>query len=142
MNMSNRLTFSILSIFLLLAFVAVPVMAHGPESAETVGPHTHPVTEAVDADASATPPVLAVPVHGTHPTATISLKSGQSNVRDKMVAVIADDTDTADVMEHEFTLLVTFDVDVTDDASKTEIADDFSNIALADLVLADLLFRR
>ena len=119
---------------MLLLLVAVPaVMAHGPESAETVGPHTHPVTEAVDADAAADPPVLAVPIHGAHPTTTIALKSGQSNVRGSMVAVIADDAATTDVTENEFTLLVTFSVDVTDDATQTSIAADFSDIADTDL---------
>ena len=146
MNMSHKWTFSLASLILLVAFAAVPVMAHGPESAETVGPHTHPVTVAVDA-ASAdpntvppTPAVLAVPIHGPHPTAEITLKSGQANVRGDKVAVIADDTATTDVSENTFTLLVTFDIDVVNTASQATIASDFTDIANGDLEATDFTF--
>ena len=148
MNVSHKLTFSILSIFLLLAFVAVPVMAHAPGSVDNngvlIGSHTHPVTvliPAVAADPNTNTPARAeVPIHGDHPTATISVKSGQGNVRGNMVAVIADDAATTDVEENEFTLLVTFNVDVVDAGTQASIADDNSDIANGDLAATDFLF--
>ncbi|MCE2402066.1 hypothetical protein J4G08_14425 [Candidatus Poribacteria bacterium] len=70
MRLSNKSTFSLASLILLLAlgvvFGTTFVMAHAPDDT-TVGPHTHPVTEAVVRDDNATPPVLPVPLHNTHP---------------------------------------------------------------------------
>ena len=140
MLLSNKLTLC-LTFFILLAFVAVPVMAHDPGSDER--DHTHPVLEALPAqdnneDGDTTDPgEAAVALHGVHPTTTIALKPGQSNVRGNMVAVVADDTVADNGVENQFTLLVTFNVDVTNSATQTSIAADFSDIADADLATSE-----
>ncbi len=144
MYLSNRLTFYLVFSVLLLAFVAVPVMAHAPGSAERT--HTHPVKVIIPAqdmngdDDTDDPGEGEVAVHGAHPTATITLKPDQANVRGNMVAVIADDTDTSDVTENQFTLLVTFDVDVVDAGTQATINDANDNIANGDLTDANFLF--
>ncbi len=121
MNMSNRLTFSILSIFLLLAFVAVPVMAHAPDD-DTVGPHTtHPVEVAVP-EVTGDNRVPAVPVHGPHPMVTsIALKPAAGKVRDNMVVVgVAPATPTDGIDANEFVLIVTFDRPVVGATGSTD----------------------
>ncbi len=116
MRLSNKSTFSLASLILLLAlgviFGTTFVMAHAPDDA-TVGPHTHPVTEEVAADASATPPVLPVPIHNAHPSPVITLKSGQTNVRGNMIALDATTNTT-------FTLVVDYGMDVTGAADNTD----------------------
>ena len=123
MRLSNKSTFSLASLILLLAlgvvFGTTFVMAHAPDDT-TVGPHTHPVTEAVAEDTSATPPVLPVPLHNTHPVPVITLRSGQPNVRGNMIALDATTNTT-------FTLVVDYGMDVTDTATNTDttgVADD------------------
>ncbi|MCY3744528.1 MAG: lamin tail domain-containing protein [Candidatus Poribacteria bacterium] len=74
--MSNRLTFSLASLILMFAFVAMPVMAHdnaGGDDATTPRPHSHPLTEGLDAatdaaDVTAGRAGTAVTTHDTHPT--------------------------------------------------------------------------
>ena len=112
---SLKMTFSLTSLIFLIAlglvFAPTAVMAHDASQTGTpasVGPHTHPVKVAVDADSDATPPVLAVPIHRAHPTATISLKAGDT-VMGTEVIVTADDAATTDVSENVVTLVVQFD---------------------------------
>ena len=136
MLLSNKLTLC-LTFFILLAFVAVPVMAHPPGA--NVPDHGHPsavdsdgYTNDLDGNGTAGDPGNAqdmnddgdtedpgerIALHNPHPMPTITLKSGQSNVRGNMVAVVADDVNTADVMENQFTLVVDFDRDVGTDAT-------------------------
>ena len=135
MRLSNKSTFSLASLILLLAlgvvFGTTFVMAHAPDDT-TVGPHTHPVTEAVAEDASATPPVLPVPLHNTHPVPVITLRSGQPNVRGNMIALDATTNTT-------FTLIVDYGTDVTDTATNTDttgVADD--DLSIADAAHATL----
>ena len=122
--MSNRLTFSLASLIFLIAlglvFVPTTVLAHDAEQTgdpATVGPHTHPVKVEVTADNSATPPVLAVPIHGAHPTATISLKPNAATVRGMQAVVTSTTTGTTDVV----TLVVQFNMPVVDAASSETI---------------------
>ena len=143
--MSNRLTFSLASLIFLIAlglvFVPTSVMAHDAAqtgSPATVGPHTHPVLEAVTADASATPPVLAVPLHGHHPMVrSIALKSGD-RVRDNMVEVGAapDGGQTDKLDANEFVLVITFDRPVVHATGATDQdADNDGNIDNDDAAL-------
>ncbi len=117
MRLSNKSTFSLVCFIFLLAFVALPVMAHGPDATD-VGPHTHPVTEAVAANNQADPPVLEVPIHNAHPVVTSIVLKGD-NTRGTMAAVITDD----DVNENQFTLVVTFDRDIVGTAATTVVPD-------------------
>ena len=69
---SLKMTFSLASLILIFAFVAIPVMAHDNASSDTTTPreHRHPLTEALGAqtDAAGPTPGTAVPAHDTHPT--------------------------------------------------------------------------
>ena len=118
--MSNRLTFSLASLVLILmfAFVAMPVMAHEDAtggSATTPRLHTHPLADDLDAqtDAEATPNDLGISVdrHYGHPTIkSVKLKSGtRARAEDSMAMITADDTSTSAVAENGLTLIVTFD---------------------------------
>ena len=112
--MSNRLTFSLASLIVLIAFGLVfgttSVMAHAPGD-DTVDSHTHPVTEAVTADPTADPPVLGVSPHGRHPVPTLSVKADAATVKGNNVVV----TSTAAT----FTVVINFDVPVADAAADT-----------------------
>ena len=148
MSLFNKLTIFSILILLTAAFVAVPVMAHAPGSTNDSDvpfpSHTHPVTEVVPAVAENLGQGIAamaeVPIHGDHPTTTITLKPGQSNVRNNMVAVVANDSATDPVMENQFTLLVTFDVDVVNAGTQASIAEDNTDIAAGDLTSAEFIF--
>ena len=142
--MSNRLTFSLASLILIFAFVAMPVMAH---TGTGVRPHTHPVTEVVPAfdsngDGDTTDYDIGdfaeLPIHGVHPVPTITLKANEDQVKGNEVIITADDSATTDVNENTFTVVIGFDVLVDDDATSTAAADDI-NIAAADfnIVLLD-----
>ena len=123
--MSNRLTFSLASLIVLIAFGVVlaptSVMAHTDAQRNTdtdpafeIASHTHPVKVAITADSSATPPVLPVPAHMGHRVPTLSLKAGQTNVRGSQVAVTADPNNT-------FTIVISFDDNnLSDDGTDTE----------------------
>ena len=120
--MSNRLTFSLASLVLILAFVAMPVMAHNAEQSSgdpAVGPHAHPVKVPITEVSDASPPVLGVPLHGAHPTATISLKSGGTE------AVV---TSSA----AEVTLVVQFDMPIHTSGDGTETAVDDAGLLEVD----------
>ena len=131
----SKLTFSLSSLIFILAlglvFVPTAVMAHtdvqrdvnddgDADDAGDIGPHDHPVlavTTAVAADATTVPPspaIQAIPVHNGHPTATISLKPGDT-VRGQEVVVTDANPGTTDVV----TLVVQFDMPVGDGAGGT-----------------------
>ena len=128
---SLKMTFSLTSLILLMAtfglvLAVMPVMAHDAEQTgtpATVGPHTHPVkveVAAVAANPNAVPPtpaILAVPIHGDHPTVTVSLKAGDT-VKGTEVVVTSATPGTTDVV----TLVVQFNMPVADAATTTEIA--------------------
>ena len=134
---SLKMTFSLTSLIFLIAlglvFVPTSVMAHDAEQSgdpATVGPHTHPVkvvVNAADADATTVPPtpaVLAVPIHGAHPTVTVSLKEDDAKVRGMEAVVTSATTGTTDVV----TLVVQFDMPVanagtTETVASTEVLD-------------------
>ncbi len=129
----RKMTFSLASLILIfgLVFGTTSVLAHAPDD-ETVGPHDHPVLEAVVEDTTATPPVLPVPIHNDHPRVqSITLKAGDT-VRGNMVAVDATTNTT-------FTVVVTFDRDVVgtaDSADTTGNADgDLANNELGVSIL-------
>ena len=160
MNLSHKLTFSLASVFLLLAFAVVPAMAHAPGA--NVAPHDHPsavgsdgYTNDVDGDGTADDPGNRVdlngdndfddtgeqiPLHNPHPVVTsITLKPGDA-VRGMMAKVVADDTGTTDVAENTFTLVVDFDRDIAAANNLAAVPDftDGTPTADAQLVLADL----
>ena len=140
--MSNRLTFSLASLILILAlglvFAPTSVMAH--DAAQSVGldgvvggtddipSHTHPVKVLVPAVTSGNNQVAEIPVHGHHPMVTsIALKT-DDKVSDNMVEVgAAPGTLTAGIDAHEFVIIVTFDRPVVADAADTDQDDDNDN---------------
>ena len=69
--MSDRLTFSLTSLIFLIAlglvFAPMSVMAHSTADLGTLASHSHP-TDAIPADANASPPTTGVSEHGEHPT--------------------------------------------------------------------------
>ncbi|MDE0397753.1 MAG: lamin tail domain-containing protein [Candidatus Poribacteria bacterium] len=111
--MSNRLTFSLASLILLFAFVAMPVMAHDNASgddATTPRPHSHPLETALDAatdaaDITAGRAGIAVATHGHHPVPTITLKADAARIKDNEIVVTGETTGTTDV----FSVIITFD---------------------------------
>ena len=126
MNLSHKLTFSLVFFsVLLLAFVSLPIMAHEGTTGNLN--HDHPLLEALpatdlnnDEDQTDTGEE-AIAVHNEHPrVVSIALKPAD-NVRGSVAAVIPDDTNTADVNESQFTLVVTFDRDIVNDATSTTI---------------------
>ena len=109
-------------------------MAHDAEQAgtpATVGPHTHPVKEAVTAvaaDPNAVPPtpaILAVPIHGAHPTVKVSLKAGDT-VKGMEAVVTSATAGTTDVV----TLVVQFNMPATADG--TDLAIDTADLLILD----------
>ena len=122
MLLSNKLTLC-LTFFILLAFVAVPVMAHPPGA--NVAPHTHPLNENIpvtdrnnDGD-TADLREAALTAHNDHPEPTISSDDDPSTKMDGkdgnkiLIVEVANDDTTGDVDENAvsrtFTLLVDFD---------------------------------
>ena len=107
--MSNRLTFSLASLVLMFAFVAMPVMAHGPGVTPAAVPenHTHPQNTATVDDPGTTGITESIAAHNHHPMVTsITLKG--DNTRGTMAAVSGTTVGTTDV----FTLVITFDRDI------------------------------
>ena len=148
--MSNRLTFSLASLILIFAFVAMPVMAH---TGRGVQPHDHPLTEtmpAIDANGDGdftdfdAGDFAEVTPHGVHPIPVITLKENEDQVKGNEVIIAANDSNTDPVMENQFTVVISFvdengmAIDVDDDAGSTA-ADPGINIAAADfnIVLLD-----
>ena len=138
---SLKMTFSLTSLIFLIAFGLVftptSVWAHSDAQRDSdsdgtadIGVHTHPVLQAINADPSADPPVLAVPVHNEHPTVeSIVLKEGDT-VDGNMVEVDATTNTT-------FTVVVTFDqavVNAANLANTTTIAD--TDLADSELTFA------
>ena len=104
--MSNRLTFSLASLIVLLAFGLV----FAPMSVMA-----HEVTDDNETDTTATPPTnpehtgLSVGnTHNAHPKPTIRLKQVPGIARGDRVVITADDTDTDDVNESQFTLIIDY----------------------------------
>ena len=134
--MSNRLTFSLASLILIFGLVALPAMAHIPGSDERDhgGENHPPLLEDLpgldgngDGDTNDLGEVK-VAAHGVHPTvASIALKPDSPGaVRDNMVVIVADDSNTADVKENGLVLVVTFDMPVN--ATKNLVDVDASNV--------------
>ena len=113
MLLSNKLTYCITA-FILLAFVAGPVMAHDGN---------HPVNEAILGDNPATPDTVetdfvVTAAHNGHPVPVLSSGDDATTVTDNKdgnrikVVEVDDDTNTGDVDENavsrKFTLLVDF----------------------------------
>lgn len=129
MRLSNKSTFSLVCLILLLGFIAVPVMAHPPADDGTRPgnlTHAHPLLETLPAqnlnpgtdpgqDSDVTDPgEPEIGPHNAHPMVTsITLKEGDT-VRDDMVAVDATTNTT-------FTLVVDFDMDVVGDGTATAV---------------------
>ncbi|MDE0315127.1 MAG: lamin tail domain-containing protein [Candidatus Poribacteria bacterium] len=141
MRLSNKSTFSLVCLILLLGFIAVPVMAHAPLDDGTKPgnlDHDHPVKETLPAvnlnpgtdpgqdNDTDDPGEAEVTPHNAHPMPVITLKSGQDNVRGTMIALDATTNTT-------FTLVVDFGMDVTTGATNT----DTTGIADGDLTIAD-----
>ena len=140
---SLKMTFSLTSLILLIAlglvFVPTAVMAHsdaqrGVGATVTVGEHTHddamtPV-EAVAEDTN-TDEIELVPAHNSHPTVEITLEPGANVSSDgTTAAVIADDTNTSDVMENQFTLVIEFDQEVVGGETDAAVPTDLSTSVL------------
>ena len=136
---SLKMTFSLTSLILLIAlglvFVPAAVMAHDvatqhPNADGTAGTgagpatHTHdgmnPV-EAVEDDDATSDVDETVPKHNSHPTVEITLKPGDNVSADgTTVVVTADDAETSDVTENQFTLIIDFNQDVVDTAAEAD----------------------
>ena len=127
---SLKMTFSLTSLILIFALAAMPVMAHDNASGDditTPRPHDHPVEpdDALEAattaeDITAGRAGIAVAAHGVHPVPTITVKANEDTVKGKEIIVLADDSATTDVNEHEFTVIISFDRPVADKATDTE----------------------
>lgn len=135
MNLSHKLTFSLASIFLLLAFAIVPAMAHSPGDDSYVGDHaTHPILEDVT---DANPDVdgdQGIEAHANHPRPTISVKAGGNTkmINNRIeVKIVADDTATTDVAENAFTVVVQYDQAVAATATERSVADNATAPTLA-----------
>ena len=110
--MSNRLTFSLASLILIMAlglvFGTTSVIAHNSttinpmaEGNKIITSHGHPVNQDIANDPSTDDVIEYAPAHNAHPKVTsIALKSG-ATVRGSMVAVTS--------AANTFTLVVTFD---------------------------------
>ena len=124
--MSNRLTFSLASLILSFAFgfvfMAAPVFAHDADTIGDLRAHSHPTGSLPAQDNNDDGDEddvgeAAVNPHNEHPEPTVMLKAEQSNVRGSQVVITADDTETTEVMENEFTVVVTFDQDLATGSS-------------------------
>ncbi|MCE2400192.1 lamin tail domain-containing protein [Candidatus Poribacteria bacterium] len=140
MRLSNKSTFSLASLILLLAlgflYAVTPVMAHAPGSDERA--HDHPLLETLPAqnlnpgtgpgqdEDTDDPGEAEVTAHNVHPIPVITLKRGQTNVRGNMIALDATTNTT-------FTLVVDYRTDVTTSATNT----DTSTVADGDLAIGD-----
>ena len=129
---SLKMTFSLTSLILIIAlglvFAPTAVMGHSESQLDTTGDddvadidsHTHdgmtPV-EAVAPDSTATPPVLGVPAHNSHPTVEITLKPSDNVSSDGTTVMITDaDGDPTTADGQTFTLVIDFDQIVLDTA--------------------------
>ena len=145
MRLSNKSTFSLASLILLLAlgflYAVTPVMAHAPGSDERA--HDHPLLETLPAqnlnpgtgpgqdDDTDDPGEAEVTAHNAHPSPVITLKSGQTNVRGNMIALDATTNTT-------FTLVVDYGMDVTDSASSTDTSGVLGDLSIDDTAHATL----
>ena len=96
MRLSNKSTFSLACLILLMAFVALPAMAHDPGDGTPDASHdVHPVNEAQLDDEATEGINEAVTAHNKHPRVTsITLKKAD-NISGTMAAVVTfNDTDT------------------------------------------------
>ena len=147
--MSNRLTFSLASLIVLIAFGLVfaptSVMAHDDasgDSSTTPRPHSHPLLETLPKataaeDITAGRAGMEVLAHGVHPTVTsVMLKANDGVVSGNMAVITEDDSATTDVAENELTLVVTFSqpVNITDGTGLT--VDDTQLIAANSFALS------
>ena len=117
MRLSNKSTFSLACLILLMAFVALPVMAHDG---------VHPLNENIPNDPATDGVDEAVSAHTGHPVPTISVKPGATvkmiNGRTEVMVAVAVDDDTTpdineDIVSRQFTLVIDFNQPVasTDD---------------------------
>ena len=141
--MSNRLTFSLASLIVLIAFGLVfapmSVMAHddATNAVDTPRIHPHPLPNLLSeqTDANGPTPGSAVAAHTGHPTVeSIALKEVKDISSASKAMITADDGNTA-VSENQLTLVVTFsrDVNTTNGNSVTVTSTDL--IAFNDLGL-------
>ena len=124
---SLKMTFSLASLIVLMAFIAMPVMAH------VDGMHIHPVETAIVDEDPVTTGNQGVQLHGVHPTVTVSVKAS-SAVKGNEIMVVADDVTTAMVMEDEFTLIIDYSQDVSDTATD-QVASVSSPLAIGDITV-------
>ncbi len=144
--MSNRLTFSLASLIVLIVFGLVfgtnSVMAHSEAQRDTnndgvldVGMHDHPVLVAVTADSSATPPVLGIPTHNEHPMVKSIMLQAGANVEGDIIALDGTaNTDAVLVLTFDQGVvnannLTNFDGNAADDLLPGEISVGFLNAA-------------
>ena len=118
--MSNRLTFSLASLIVLIAFglVFTPTLAIADNGGTGAGNKHNPAGHDDQSDADTDE--NGHPDH-KHPKPTISLASDQANVIGNTIKIATDDNTTTAINEEEFTLVVDFDMDVNDDASELMI---------------------
>ena len=117
--MSNRLTFSLASLILILALVFVPtsVMAHEVTPANSGTGQVHNTDTPVKTDDAP-----GDTNHGMHPSVdSITLKEGD-NVSGTIAAVDADDSDAATTEVQTFTIVIDFDMDVASAADQVDYA--------------------
>ena len=134
--LSNKLTFSLASLIVLLAFglvfVAGDVWAHNADQIGSLRTHDHP-TDALDAQDNNndgdTGDVgeAAVTAHHAHPVPTITLKqeTGKAEGTEAVIGAAPNDV---------FTVVVSFNVDVNDDGTATDQA-------ITDLSATDITVR-
>ena len=126
MRLSNKSTFSLVCFILLLAFVALPVIAHDG---------THPLNEDIVGDNPATPDTVETDfvitaAHNGHPTPTITLMSGDT-VRGSAIKVVTDDGDNDNGVENQFTLIIDFGQDIVGDNATATVDDTSGTSPLA-----------
>ena len=134
--MSNRLTFSLASLIVLIAlglvFAPTSVMAHPDataNSATTPRVHSHPLIEGLDAqtDNTQTPGDLgtAVTAHNHHPVVqSITLKEVDDKTSGNMVVITDPSATDGTAADAQFTLVVTFDREVVSAATIRSAAAD------------------
>ena len=128
MQLSNRLTFSLASLIFLIAlglvFAPMSVLAHPDATGEasTPRPHSHPLLEDLLLKATPTDATdlgTAVARHGIHPVPTITLKANPAQVQGNKVLITT--------TEKQFTVIITFDRDVSSDETHTAATADTTN---------------
>ena len=124
MRFWNKLTFSLVSLVLLMVSLTVQVQAHAPSRIGKLRTHSHPTHALAAQDGNNDDDTLdvgeaAVEAHNTHPeVVSITLKPSATRVNGNHVKITADTdgsstTPTTGNGNNQFTLVIDFDVDIS-----------------------------